>query len=151
LAQLNTVQQQIQLFERRIREVFTPSPELALLQKQKIKALIPDTKFRRRDPRFPAQKPNYTHKPRKFREQDFLYDPIRDQYRCPNGKTLPHYTYSTTGPYRGRKYRMPATAPNKPKPNFHGKHSIDQSRYADVTFAISRAAQEARAVTPENG
>jgi transposase len=76
-----------------------------LLQKQKMKALIPDTNFRRRDPRFPAQKPNYSHKPRKFREQDFLYDPIRDQYRCPNGRTLTYYTKSTTGPYRGRKYR----------------------------------------------
>jgi hypothetical protein len=43
-----------------------------LLQKQKMKALIPDTKFRRRDPRFPAQKPNYTNRKRKFRQQDFL-------------------------------------------------------------------------------
>jgi transposase len=81
-----------------------------LLQQQKIKALIPDTNFRRRDPRFPAQKPNYTEKLRKFREQDFLYDPIRDQYRCPNARTLSYYTKSTTGPYRGRKYRTPAGA-----------------------------------------
>jgi transposase len=78
-----------------------------VLQEQKMKALIPDTKFRRRDPRFPAQKPNYTNKPRKFREQDFLYDPLHDQYRCPNGRTLTYYTRSTTGQYRGRKYCTP--------------------------------------------
>ena len=76
-----------------------------LLQKQKVKAVIPDPQFRRRDPRFPAEKPNYSNKPRKFREQDFLYDPIRNQYRCPNGKTLPYYSKSNSGSYRGRIYR----------------------------------------------
>jgi transposase len=76
-----------------------------LLQKQKLKAIIPDPQFRRRDPRFPAQKPNYSNKLHKFRERDFTYDPIRNEYRCPNGKILLYYTKSTTGQYRGRKYR----------------------------------------------
>jgi transposase len=76
-----------------------------VLQQQKLKAIIPDQFFRRRDPRFPAEKPNYSNKPHKFREQDFLYDPIRNEYRCPNGKTLTYYSKSTTGQYRGRKYR----------------------------------------------
>ncbi|MEJ2082573.1 MAG: IS1182 family transposase [Acidobacteriota bacterium] len=76
-----------------------------LLQKQKMKALIPDTQFRRRDARVPAQKPNYTNKPRKFRQQDFLYDPLHDCYRCPNGKTLTRYTKSNSGPHRGVIYR----------------------------------------------
>jgi len=34
-----------------------------------------------------------------------VYDPIRNQYRCPNGKALTYYSKSTTGQYRGRKYR----------------------------------------------
>jgi len=38
-------------------------------------------------------------------EQDFIYDPIRNAYRCPNGKTLTYYCKSTTNQYRGRKYR----------------------------------------------
>jgi hypothetical protein len=76
-----------------------------LLQRQKMKSIIPDSYFRRRDPRFPAQKPNYSGKRHKFREKDFAYDPIRNEYRCPNGKILSYYSLSTTGPYRGRKYR----------------------------------------------
>ena len=76
-----------------------------LFQQQKMKTIIPDPYFRRRDPRFPAQKPNDSGKGHKFREKDFVYDPIRNEYRCPNGKTLTYYTKSTTNQYRGRKYR----------------------------------------------
>lgn len=57
-----------------------------LLKEQKLKAIIPDPHFRSRDPRFPTQKPSATQ--RKFRETDFFYNPLRDEYRCPNGKTL---------------------------------------------------------------
>ena len=74
-----------------------------LLRDQKLKALIPDPHFRSRDPRFPMQKPSTAQ--RKFRESDFFYNPLRDEYRCPNGKTLTYYTKSATGHYRGRKYR----------------------------------------------
>lgn len=66
-----------------------------LLQEQKMKALIADTNSRRRDPRFPTQKPTYSHKPRKFRKQDFLYDPLHDQYRCPNIKNNKRMNRST--------------------------------------------------------
>ena len=76
-----------------------------VLQEQKLKAIIPDPNFRRRDSRFPSQKPNSSNKRHKFREQDFIYDPIRNEYRCPNGRTLTYYCKSTTGQYRGRKYR----------------------------------------------
>jgi TolA-binding protein len=76
-----------------------------VLQEQKLKAIIPDPNFRRRDPRFPSQKPNSSNKRHKFREQDFIYDPTRNEYRCPNGRTLTYYCKSTTGQYRGRKYR----------------------------------------------
>lgn len=74
-----------------------------MLKDQKLKAIIPDPHFRSRDPRFPAQKP--TVELRKFRESDFRYDPLRDEYRCPNGKTLTFYTKRSTGGYRGRSYR----------------------------------------------
>jgi transposase len=74
-----------------------------LLREQKLKAIIPDAHFRSRDPNFPAEKPS--SKQHKFHEGDFLYDPIRDEYRCPNSKILTFYTKSSTGQYRGRKYR----------------------------------------------
>lgn len=74
-----------------------------LLKDQKLKAIIPDPHFRSRDPRFPAQKPTTTQ--RKFHQTDFFYDPIRDEYRCPNGKTLSYYSKSSTGQYQGHKYR----------------------------------------------
>jgi transposase len=76
-----------------------------LLQKQKMKAIIPDPQFRRRDPRFPSQKPNYSNTRHKFRESDFIYDPIRNEYRCPNGKILSYYCKRKSGQYRGRIYR----------------------------------------------
>jgi len=74
-----------------------------LLKDQKLKAIIPDPHFRSRDPRFPDHKPSTA--PRKFHHTDFFYNPLRDEYRCPNGKTLTYYTKSSTGQYRGRKYR----------------------------------------------
>jgi transposase len=76
-----------------------------VLQKQNLKAIIPDPQFRRRDPLFPAQKPKGSKTLHKFRQQDFTYDPIRNEYRCPNGKGLTYYSKSTTNQYRGRKYR----------------------------------------------
>ncbi len=79
-----------------------------LLHSQKLKAIIPDPYFRRRDPRFPAQKHHSSNKRHKFREPDFVYDPLRNEYRCPNGKALRYYCKSTTGQYRGRKYRTRA-------------------------------------------
>jgi transposase len=79
-----------------------------VLQKEKLKAIIPDPYFRRRDPRFPAEKPSDSGKRHKFRERDFVYDPISNEYRCPNGKALTYYSKSTTGQYRGRKYRTRA-------------------------------------------
>jgi transposase len=77
-----------------------------LLQQEKLRAIIPDPQFRRRDPRFPAQKPS--NRRHKFHGRDFLYDAIRNEYRCPNGKTLTYYSSSATGQYRGRKYRTSA-------------------------------------------
>jgi transposase len=74
-----------------------------LLKDQKLKSIIPDPHFRSRDPHFPAQKPTTTQ--RKFHESDFFYDPLRHQYRCPNGKILTYYSKRSTGHYQGRTYR----------------------------------------------
>ena len=74
-----------------------------LLKDQKLKSIIPDPHFRSRDPRFPPQKPTTTQP--KFHETDFFYDPLRNQYRCPNGKILTFYTKRSTGHYKGRTYR----------------------------------------------
>ena len=36
---------------------------------------------------------------------DEVPQPPSSEYRCPNGRTLTYYCKSTTGQYRGRKYR----------------------------------------------
>ena len=76
------------------------------MKEEKISAVIPDNQFRRRDPRFPNVKPQYSKKKtNKFSLDDFIYDPKNDSYTCPNGKTLSRYTKSSTGAYYGIKYR----------------------------------------------
>ena len=56
-------------------------------QELELDAYIPDKHFRRRDPRYAAQK-RYWPKKKKFALEDFQYDERKDQYVCPNGKRL---------------------------------------------------------------
>jgi len=75
-----------------------------LLQEERLTALIPDPQFRRRDPHFPQRPSLRSSQSRCFRIQDFSYDALKDQYRCPNGKALTFSCKSTVGHYRGRRY-----------------------------------------------
>jgi hypothetical protein len=56
-------------------------------QKMELDAYIPDRYFRRRDPRYAAQK-RYWPKRKKYAIEDFHYDESGDKYVCPNGKRL---------------------------------------------------------------
>lgn len=51
-------------------------------------AYIPDSKFRRRDPRFETQQRHRAKGAKKFRLEHFRYDQATDQYICPRGKPL---------------------------------------------------------------
>jgi transposase len=51
-------------------------------------AYIPDSNFRRRDPRFATQGRHHPPTEEKFTGADFTYDPERDCYHCPGGKVL---------------------------------------------------------------
>jgi len=51
-----------------------------VLKEEKLDAVIPDNQFRRRDPRFPDVKPNYTKRKKKYNHEDFTYNPDRDEY-----------------------------------------------------------------------
>ena len=56
-------------------------------QEMELDAYIPDRYFRRRDPRYEAQK-RYWPKRKKFHLEDFHHDEAKDHYVCPNGKRL---------------------------------------------------------------
>jgi hypothetical protein len=56
-------------------------------QKMELDAYIPDRYFRRRDPRYEAQK-RYWPKRKKFALEDFHHDEAKNQYICPDGKRL---------------------------------------------------------------
>jgi transposase len=60
---------------------------LKTCQKLELDAYIPDKHFRRRDPRYAAQRRHWP-KRKAFALEDFRYDEARDQYVCPNGKRL---------------------------------------------------------------
>jgi transposase len=56
--------------------------------KEKLDAYIPDLRFRTRDARFTSRSRSKPKKSDKFVLEDFRYDEVKDQYICPNGKTL---------------------------------------------------------------
>jgi transposase len=56
--------------------------------KEKLDAYIPDLKFRTRDARFATRPRAKLKKSRKYVLEDFRYNEAKDQYICPNGKTL---------------------------------------------------------------
>ena len=51
-------------------------------------AYIPDLRFRTRDERFATRPRSKPKKSKKYVLEDFRYDEVKDQYICPNGKTL---------------------------------------------------------------
>jgi hypothetical protein len=57
-------------------------------EEEKIDAYIPDKRFRSRDPRFTSGKTSTSTKEGKYTLKDFEYNSDKDEYRCPNGKTL---------------------------------------------------------------
>jgi len=56
-------------------------------QELELDAYIPDRDYRRRDPRYEAQKRHWP-KRKKYALEDFRYDEPKDHYVCPNGKKL---------------------------------------------------------------
>jgi len=56
--------------------------------KEKLDAYIPDLQFRTRDARFATRTRSKPKKSEKYVLEDFRYDEVKDQYICPNGKTL---------------------------------------------------------------
>ena len=75
-----------------------------LMKNEKLTALIPDPQFRRRDPNFPQRPKAPSSKDLRFPIQDFHYDPLNDEFHCPNGKVLAFSCRSCVGRYRGRRY-----------------------------------------------
>lgn len=82
---------------------------LEYLKKQKIDAYIPDNHFRQRDPRFADADRHKPDKKKRYSREDFVYDKKRDEFICPNGKSLifkreqefsnnrgSHYLYQTS-------------------------------------------------------
>ena len=70
-------------------------------------AYIPDTNFRKRDPRFVTQERHKSPRQEKCRLEDFQYDEATDRYICPNGKELrleARVDWWGSGVYR-RRYR----------------------------------------------
>lgn len=57
-------------------------------REEKLDAYIPDLKFRTRDARFATRPRSTPQKSEKYILEDFRYDEVKDQYICPNGKTL---------------------------------------------------------------
>jgi hypothetical protein len=56
-------------------------------QELRLDAYIPDIYFRRRDPRYAAQR-RYWPRRKRFALEDFHYEEATDQYRCPQGNRL---------------------------------------------------------------
>ena len=64
---------------------------LTVCREEKIDAYIPDIQFRKRDPRFAEQgrfQQQSGTKPSLFTASDFLFDPDKQVYLCPQGKEL---------------------------------------------------------------
>ena len=71
-----------------------------------LEAYIPDTGFRKRDPRFAAQGKYKGKRGKKFELKDFVYDEVSDEYICPGGKRLRVEEKKTTvGRIIYRRYR----------------------------------------------
>jgi transposase len=80
---------------------------LSTCEEEHLDAYIPDTNFRKRDPRFATQERHKAPKQERFKVEDFQYNEATDRYICPNGKELrleARADWWGSGVYR-RKYR----------------------------------------------
>jgi hypothetical protein len=76
---------------------------LTVCRDEKIDAYIPDIQFRKRDPRFAEQgrfQQQADATPGLFTTADFLFDPDKQVYRCPQGKELTCHACNQTNRYR---------------------------------------------------
>jgi transposase len=82
---------------------------LKVCKDEKIDAYIPDIQFRKRDPRF-VEKERFKDgvhgrqrpaaKPSLFTTADFSFDPVKQVYRCPNGKELRCHAHNQVNRHR---------------------------------------------------
>ena len=70
-------------------------------QELRLDAYIPDIYFRRRDPRYAAQR-RYWPRRKRFALEDFHYEEATDQYLCPQGNRLRRKTPLSAN-FGGRK------------------------------------------------
>ena len=82
----------------------------AFLESEGIDGYVPDSNFRKRDPRFTSahrHKKDAHKRFERYEQSDFTYDKVRDCYICPMGKRLRYYAYmkNHSGLYRGRRYQ----------------------------------------------
>lgn len=61
---------------------------LKTCEEEHLDAYIPDTNFRKRDPRFATQERHKPPEKTTFGVEDVQYDEATDRYTCPNGKIL---------------------------------------------------------------
>jgi transposase len=76
---------------------------LTFCRDEKIDAYIPDIQFRKRDPHFAEQgrfQPRPDAKPSLFTISDFLFDPDKQVYLCPEGKELTCHARNQVNRYR---------------------------------------------------
>jgi transposase len=78
---------------------------LTVCQEEKIDAYIPDIQYRTRDPRFAEQerfkdKKKADARSSPFAASDFIFDPSKQVYRCPNGKELTCHARNQVNRYR---------------------------------------------------
>jgi hypothetical protein len=86
----------------------------SFLDAEKIGGYIPDSNFRKRDPRFAAahrHKKSAKKRLERYEQSDFTYDKASDCYICPMGKRLTYYAKmkNHSGLYRGRRYQAKAS------------------------------------------
>ena len=82
---------------------------LALCRTEQLDAYIPDIQFRKRDPRFAEQhrfkdgihlRTRSARKQKTFTTADFVFDPSKQSYRCPQGKVLTRDARNQPNRYR---------------------------------------------------
>jgi transposase len=79
---------------------------LKYLGERKIKAIIPDQQFRKRDERFAERdRHNPKTKNRKYEQEDFKYDEAANEYICPAGKRLVYKPNESMMGIKGKKYK----------------------------------------------
>lgn len=83
---------------------YSSEDNLKYFDDEKIDAYIPDTEFRKRDPRFDTSDRHKGKSKSKFSIESFTYDEENNQYTCPNGKILKYLGVYPFGQGKGHKY-----------------------------------------------